>query len=261
MIWKYPDEVAKFIADNVVGRTARELAELTNTKFGTEFTALSMKAYKNNHGLKSGTRCGLPAGYSKVYSPEVRQFLADNITGRKTDELTTLVNTKFGTTYRQSQIRAYVKNQGLVSGVDCRYSKGIVPYNKGKEKYWIGGEETQFQKGQRPHNYMSVGSEVVKADGYLWVKIEDPNRWRQKHILLWEEYNGPVPEGHALIFGDGNKLNFDPENLILVTRGQLAVLNKNNLIQRNAELTKTAVVIADLKIKIGQRRKGNHGKD
>ncbi|WP_083612210.1 HNH endonuclease [Paenibacillus sp. P32E] len=39
-----------------------------------------------------------------------------------------------------------------------------------------------------------------------------------------------VPKGHAIIFGDGDRQNFDPNNLILITRGQLAIMNKRGRI-------------------------------
>ena len=47
-----------------------------------------------------------------------------------------------------------------------------------------------------------------------------------------------------------DKRNFDIDNLHLVTRGQLAMLNKNSLIQKDAELTKTAINVVDLMKKI-----------
>jgi hypothetical protein len=252
---KYPDEVKRFIADNVVGRTTQELAELTNAKYGTEFTVSSMKAYKCNHDLKSGTRCGLPPGHSTVYSDEIQDYIKNNISGRQIADLTRLINSEFETEYKPSQIRGYVKNHGLVSGIDCRIKKGNIPVNKGKKRWWVGGEETQFKKGNQPHNYQPVGTERINTYGYRDVKIADPNKWKAKHILLWEEKNGPVPKGHKVMFGDGDKTNVNIDNLILVTDSQMAVLNTCKLIQNDAELTRTAVVIADLKIKIGQRRK------
>lgn len=101
---------------------------------------------------------------------------------------------------------------------------------------------------------MPVGSERVNSDGYVDIKISDPNKWKGKHILIWEKENGPVPKGHCVIFGDGNNRNFDSNNLILVSRQQLIVLNKNNLIQSDADLTRTGVIIADLYQKINERK-------
>ena len=76
-----------------------------------------------------------------------------------------------------------------------------------------------------------------------------------KHRLLWEEENAPIPKGYVIIFGDGNRRNFQQDNLILVSKSQLAILNKNQLIQNDADLTRAGIVIADIYKKIGERKK------
>lgn len=191
------------------------------------------------------------------FSPKQCEFIRGRVVGRKVSELTGLFNSHFGTELKQSQMRAFIKNHGLKSGVDTQFKKGDEPANKGKSKTWVGGEETQFKKGNRPHNYVPVESERVNTDGYVDIKIADPNRWRGKHLIVWEQHNDrPVPKGYAVIFGDRNRRNFDPDNLILVSRAQLAIMNKRNLIQENAELTRTGVILADLYKKIAQRKRG-----
>lgn len=188
------------------------------------------------------------------YTPAQAAFLIENVGGCGNSELMEIFNAHFGLNLNLAQIKAYKKNHGLSSGLDGRFKPGQVPFNKGKKG--VGGwEPTQFQKGHRPHNYKPVGAERVNEDDYVDVKIADPNRWKGKHILLWEEHNGPVPPGHVVIFGDGNRRNFDPDNLILVSRAQLAVLNKNRLIQNDADLTRTGIVVADIYRKIGERKK------
>jgi hypothetical protein len=193
------------------------------------------------------------------YTQDQVYFLTKNVKGRSTAELTKLFNKHFGLELKDSQIRSLKKRQGLTSGIDGRFKPGNVPFNKGKEG--IGGwEPTQFKKGHKPHNYMPVGSERVSGDGYVDVKVSDPNKWRAKHLLVWEKENGPVPKGQVVIFGDGNRRNFELDNLILVSRKQLAILNQNNLIQDDAELTRTGLIVADIIGKIGERKKANERK-
>lgn len=43
---------------------------------------------------------------------------------------------------------------------------------------------------------------------------------------------------------DGNKLNVDPKNLILVTDSEELIMNRNKLRYKEAELTKTGSLIA-----------------
>ncbi|TVX93027.1 HNH endonuclease signature motif containing protein [Paenibacillus agilis] len=189
------------------------------------------------------------------YTTEMIKFITNNVSGRYVNELTDLFNVQFGTTRKNSHIRAFIRNHGLKSGIDARFNKGHEPANKGTKGLYKGGEATQFKKGHRPHNYRPVGSERVNGDDYVDVKVADPNKWKSKHILIWEQHNGAVPKGHIVIFGDGNRRNFELSNLILVSRQQLAVMNKNGLIQKNAELTRTGIIIADIYRSIGSARK------
>lgn len=189
------------------------------------------------------------------YTEAEKRFIADNIKGRTRKELCEMFNEYFDLNLGLNQITAYIKNNGLSSGINTRFTKGQDSWNKGTKGICAGGIKTQFKKGQKPHNYKPVGSERVNADGYVDVKIADPNKWKAKHRLLWEKENGPIPKGHVIIFGDGNRRNFQQDNLILVSKSQLAILNKNQLIKDNADLTRVGVVIADIYKKIGERKK------
>lgn len=190
------------------------------------------------------------------YTDEQRHFIKDNALGKGTAELTELFNHKFGLALSVGQIRGFKKNNKISNGLTGRFDKGHVPINKGKKKSWVGGEATQFQKGHKPHNYVPVGTERVNGDDYVDIKIADPNKWRGKHLIEWERHNGrSVPKGYAVIFGDGNRRNFDLNNLVLVTRGQLAIMNSKGLIQKDAELTKTGIIMADIIKKISDRRR------
>lgn len=110
---------------------------------------------------------------------------------------------------------------------EAQFKKGFVPWNKGKKFPGTGGSlETQFQKGQRPSNWLPIGSERISRDGYLQRKVTDTGVTRRDfvavHHLVWVEHTGqPVPKGHALIFKDGNKQNLDISNLELLTRADL----------------------------------------
>ncbi len=253
---KYSKEVMDFIKNNVVGMTTKDLVDLVNSKFNTDFTESKMKSYKTNHKLKSGTPLGIPAGSpTELYPEEVRRFIKENYHGVGHKEMADLLNKTFGRNYTQMQMKAYYGRCKFDSGLTGQFSIGHVPFNKGKEKFWIGGEETQFKKGNVPVNYRPVGSERVNVDGYIEIKVADPNKWRLKHQVIWEKKSGPIPKGYAVIFGDGNTSNLNPDNLVLVSRQQLVIMNKRKLIQKDAELTRTGVIMADVFLKIGERKR------
>ena len=194
------------------------------------------------------------------YTSEQVEFITAHVNDRSNTELTELFNKYFGLNLEVNQIKAFKANRKLSSGLTGQFHKGHVPFNKGKKGIsYEGMKATQFKKGNKPWTYKPVGSErVTTKGGYLEVKIADPNKWKGKHILIWEAANGPVPKGHVVIFGDGNKRNFDLDNLVLVSRKQLAMLNKYNLIKGDAELTKTGLLVADIKLKIGERKRGSN---
>lgn len=82
-----------------------------------------------------------------------------------------------------------------------------------------------------------VGAERMGKDGYVMVKVAErpsvpqtKDNWRLRHHLVWEEANGrPVPDGHVVMFADGDKRNFDPANLVAVPRRYVCQLNNPGL--------------------------------
>ena len=50
-------------------------------------------------------------------------------------------------------------------------------------------------------------------------------------------------------------MNVDIDNLLLVSRKQLLMLNRNNLISNDKDLTKTGLNIADIIIKLNELEK------
>lgn len=118
---------------------------------------------------------------------------------------------------------------------NTRFKKGNTPHNKGKKQTeWLSPEsienskKTQFKKGQKPPKWKPIGSERVNTDGTVQVKVQDGKdgkNWAYKHHLVWEEANGKIPDGHVIVFLDGNAQNCELENLKLVSRGNLMKVN------------------------------------
>ncbi|HEY5555889.1 HNH endonuclease signature motif containing protein [Acetobacterium sp.] len=181
------------------------------------------------------------------YTPDEKEFLFGYVPDHSHIEIMAAFNKKFNAGIKPNQIKAYIKNNKLNTGRTGWFKKGTVPFNKGKKgiEIWT---PTQFQKGSIPHNTMLIGTEVVR-DGYAWIKIANPNVWKQKHRLLWETKNGDIPENHVLIFADGDQSNICLNNLMMVSRKELTALNKNKLIKNDKKLTETGVLIAKLIVK------------
>jgi hypothetical protein len=255
---KYTPEQREFIHENAPGRYNSEIAELFKAKFNIEISESQIKSFKTNHKIRSNVPRKCTTGDEGLFTQEQKEFIRQNVEGRFNQELADLVNERFDMQITAKQMNTYKKNHGLVSGLDCRFSKGSTPVNKGtKGLYNVGGNKTSFKKGQRSSNYKPVGSERIDRDGYMLIKVSDDGpwhkRWRHKHKVLWEEKNGPIPKGHALLFADQNKQNIQIDNLILITRSQLAILNTKQLLHNDADLNKTGIIMADLIKKISDR--------
>lgn len=188
------------------------------------------------------------------YTPEQRVFLKECVPGHSHKEITTAFNLKFKTNLKASQITGFIKNNKLNTGRTGFFPKGHIPHNKGK-KGAGGWEPTCFKKGRVPHNHLPIGTELVRNDGYLWVKIAEPRKWKQKHKIIWEKENGVIPRDHVIIFADGDRLNICIENLLLASRREMLVMNQKKLITKNKELTKTGLLVASLLVKTREVRK------
>jgi hypothetical protein len=196
---------------------------------------------------------------SHRFTREQIEFIKVNVVGKSYSEIISFVKNQFGIQLNKIQVKSFMGNHKLNSGRTGRFESGHIPANKGTHIN-TGGKETQFKRGHKPWNYKPVGTERVNADGYVDIKIADPKKWKTKHILIWEAENAPVPKGHVVIFGDGNRFNFELDNLILISRKELAVLNKNRLIQGDADLTRSVILIADIYLKCGEGKRTLKGK-
>jgi hypothetical protein len=112
-------------------------------------------------------------------------------------------------------------------GKNYQFKKGNVPYNYGQKMSTLLYEKckkTMFKKGQKPHNTRKEGEESKSQDGYTYVKIAD-NNWRLKHRVVYENVNGPIPADHIVVFKDNNQLNFDINNLMLISKAENMLRN------------------------------------
>lgn len=187
----------------------------------------------------------------RIFTPNQEKFIKENVKGTSNSDLTKMINDKFLTNFSIQQIKTYKKNHGLSSGLTGHFKKGNIPFNKGKK--WDefmskssqeNSKKTTFKKGNIPINYRPVGSERINIYGYTEVKIKDPNVWKLKQQIIYEEKNGPILPGYKIIFKDGNKQNLNIDNLACVSNQEELILNKNHLRHEDKELTETGILIA-----------------
>jgi hypothetical protein len=202
----------KFLTIDRKGCSHAEVQRLFNERFGS---ALSF----HQIAKKIQTLEIHNARYHK-YTPEEKQFIENNIAGRSYADLTHIFNLKFNCSINVSQIENYLHGNKLRNGRNNKLS--VLNFK-----------------------YLPIGSEIVNTDGTIRVKIAiNPSVWRLKNLFIWESANGPIPKNHVVIFADRNKSNFSLDNLLLVSRKELMIMNRFGLISTDKELTRTGLLIA-----------------
>lgn len=255
MRFVYTGEQIEFIKSIAPGRYNDEIAAMFNERFNLNKTANAINSMKSNHGIKSGKLPKRSYPESKLFTDEQERFLLEHAEGLYNSELTDLMNWEFGLRMKVSQVKSWKSRNKVNSGISGRFKRGHEAWNKGMKGLNTGGERGWFKKGQAPLNYRPVGSERIDPkDGYIDVKVQDegsyPERWRHKHVLVWERENGKVPKNHVIAFLNNDKTDVSLDNLVLLSRAELVRMNQNNYFSSDPEVTKAGIALVKLNEKI-----------
>jgi hypothetical protein len=244
----YTPEMEQWLIANydLSHKTAQEMADEFNAVFGTHKTKSSIwhKAFRlTNQRLSDEPRTRLD------YTPEMIERIKEIVPLWSYKKCAEMMTEEFGYKFTSSMIEHKANRLGIkkpnngFNNLDPR----LPSIN------W-------FMKGRPSLNTKPVGTETVMTDKNgrvsVAVKIAD-NEWEYKHRLIYKQHYGEIPENGYIIFADGNQLNFDIDNLVLVSRAEHAVMNRKNLRFNDTDLTKTGLNIAKLIIAKNKRRTKN----
>lgn len=264
---RYPKELIQFVKDHGHEGTIEEMAERIRKEFGIVIEYPAMKSFFSNHKVHAAPRKGRKRPEKRITTPEMDAFILENYKGTGHKAMADLVNERFGTSFTKEQIKAYYARNKLDSGLTGRFDKGHEPWTKGKHWAEYMSEESQansrrtcYEHAHIPDNLLPVGSIRKTKDGYLIKKVKERGyqweRWKLLHRLVWEENNGPIPEGYIVGFRDGNKENCEPDNLVLMTMGENAVMNKRGYRETgSAEIADVGLSLIRLESAAKKRRK------
>ena len=188
------------------------------------------------------------------WTDEEKEYLASIVKGSTYKEITKQMNDKFEYNFSEEQIKGMMYRNKLTTGTGGYFKKGSTPWNKGLKGY-MGANKTSFKKGTIPPNQVPIGNESITKGGYIKVKVGEPNKWKLKQRYIYEQHYGEIPKDCNVIFADKNIRNFDINNLVLVSKAEMLILNNNKLIFEDKELTKVGVNIAKVIDKAKKRSK------
>jgi hypothetical protein len=141
---------------------------------------------------------------------------------------------------------------GYLGGKATQFQKGQIPPNKGQKMskdVYEKAKPTMFKKGSKPMNTQPIGTIHQRKDTggkmYQYIKLSDSN-WQLLNRYTWEQHNGPIPKGLIVVYKDGNYLNNDINNLMLLTKKENMARNTiqrfptelQSLIKLNCKLNK-----------------------
>ena len=270
-VYRYPPEVHEFVNKWAPQLRDDELAEACNRELGTDFTASKMKSFRGNHKYYNRKRQWTSEEYwkyQKRWPQGMYEYIRDNSWGVSSQEMADMVNGKFGTNFTAQRMKVFRQKNGIRSGLTGWFQREHAPGNKGKKIDEYMSPETRakvrataFKKGHVPANFLPVGTERVTKDKYRIVKVQDEgelwDRWKYVHRLVWVEANGPVPDGYCICFKDGNHLNCNLDNLVLVKRSELSAMVKKGYLSENPDTTMCGLAVVKLMAAAKERRKKN----
>lgn len=175
---------------------------------------------------------------SKI-TAEQREYIKDNLAKFRTiREFREHFNKKFNQEIKQSTMESFITKTLLIKR---------------------GKNEGKFKKGGgNRHKSLPVGT-IQKTQGRTVIKVQQSGEritsytrpdWIPMQEYVYQRSKGKVPEGCYICFLDGNPENFNPENLYPINRKIHAYMSRNRLWSTDAELTKTAILLANLKVEL-----------
>ena len=180
-----------------------------------------------------------------------KEFIDSHYKGVSTSKMAKLLYEATGTKVNKSTIVEYYRRKGFKSGVNGRFQKGHVGLSEEKLN---NIRRTQYKVGHKPLNHKPIGASYIRSDGYKYVKVAEHN-WKTEQKLVWKEANGEIPDGYKILHLDGNSLNNNLDNLMLISNGESVTVNGYGL-TKDADLNKAIVLTARLKYKLQEEKDG-----
>lgn len=209
--------------------TKKELWVAFNKKYGT---SKSLSAISHLVDRK-------PKGAWVLYTEEQKDFIKRQvmIPNNTWKNITKYFNEKFGTNKRWEALKRISTDMGYITG--SNRDKNFTYYPK--ERYKIGTEIIHNNKGT----------------DYVYVKVDNKHNgdnWKLKQHIVWEQAHGKIPKHHTIAFLDGNTLNCELSNLMLVDNKTFYNIVAHKYYGKN-ELTQAFCDVVACKRKIEELQK------
>lgn len=237
MAAKHPDYVTEYIVKNYISKTAAEIVDDVMRLYNYKLTENGIRVWISKHGYAK----------SNSYSEDEELWIINNASNYiNSVDMANDFNIMF-----KKQIKSGALNKKL---------HALLPdFNFGHSGGRKVGEG--FTVMAKP-----IGSERFTG-GYWFIKINNKpisknystedlrTNWVAKHRYIWELVNNKkVPKGHKVIFLDGDRNNFNSDNLYCIPMKIHAMMIRNDWFTDNRENTLTAIKLCELQFALKERR-------
>lgn len=211
-----------------------ELIDDFETQFGYRPTKTSVYAKANKLRLRKKpvqgrhNKCERTVCWSK--EPELEEWMLEHDHGQRVDSLSDEFRERWGFGLTRGQINLFRASHGTQVRQDGTRHGGRVR--------------------------VPVGSERRSKDGYIVIKVRaeadramSKDNWMLKHVWVWEQANGrKLPKGYLVMFADKDKTNFDPDNLVAVSRKLIGVINGMRVEWHDRESLEAVIAMAKIRV-------------
>lgn len=167
----------------------------------------------------------------KLLTQEQHDFFVKHQKGKISSEVAELLNSVFEMNLKASQIKSYRSTHKIKSGV-------VGAGSNAKKSDPIGTIRKFHKKGKV----------------YWAIKIGH-RKWERYSRFLWKKHYGEVPKDCLVVSKDQNDLNVSLDNLMLLKKSELLILNKNKKLTNCAEANQANVSIVRIQNLIRERSK------
>ncbi|WP_370214815.1 HNH endonuclease signature motif containing protein [Mesoflavibacter profundi] len=218
----------QFIVDNYLKLSSMDLSK----HLGCSRSVVSN--YLRDNGLKMPKAIQIKLRSEKLkgrttFTPEMDAYLKANYLTKPLKSIGKHIGKSYtGITVRLRQLGLEVPREIIEANKQkSQFKKGHISHNKGKtlDDFMTPEQKqqflkTSFKKGQQPHNTKQPGYQRYTPDGYIEVRVKEGG-FMLKHRLIYEKLKGAIPKGYNVVFKDGDKRNFNIDNLECISSGEL----------------------------------------
>ena len=164
------------------------------------------------------------------FTDEEHQFILDNVEGMTYSQLSYLMFKKLRSKRTATSISNYCSRNGISNNIHS---------HKG-----------QFASGHIPPATLPIGTERIDYRGDVFVKVsirgKEREKGKHKKVIEWKKHGGSLNDDDIIIFLDGNRKNFDIDNLLPIPRKVFLYLTREQLLTEHREINLAIINYANL---------------